>query len=132
MKRHAPMKERLAAHARPLPLLWNGDTMSIQDLSDPCKPGRWSKTGTMVETLPFESYMVRVDGSRRLTQHHQCQLRKITTYASLLSKGQSSEGVAVKPGCGLPPPRSSEEGSHLDSGTPLEAPGVVGGLLDGL
>ena len=33
---------------------------------------------------------------------------------------------------GLPPLRSSEEGPSLDSGTPLEVPGVDGGLPDGL
>ena len=131
-KRHACMEECLATHARPLPRLQNGDTVDIQDLSDPCKPGRWSKMGTVVETLPFESYMVRVDGSRQVTQRHRRHLRKITTYASLLSKGQSSEGAAVEPGCGLPPLRSSEEGLHLDSGTPFEVPGAAGGLPGGL
>ena len=38
----------------------------------------------------------------------------------------------MKSECGLPPPQSSEEGSHLDSGTPLEVPGAYGDLPDGL
>ena len=85
-QRHARMEERLTAHARPLPPLQHGDTVAIQDLSDPCKPGKWTKTGTVVETLPYDSYMVRVDGSRRPTQRHRRHLRRLTTYSSLLAK----------------------------------------------
>ena len=85
-QRHARMEERLTAHARPLPPLQHGDTVAIQDLSDPCKPGKWTKTGTVVEALPYDSYMIRVDGSRRPTQRHRRHLRKLTTYSSLLAK----------------------------------------------
>ena len=85
-KCHSRMEERLGAHARPLPPLRAGDNVAIQDLSDPCKPGKWTKTGTVMETLPFDSYMVRVDGSRRPTQRHRRHLRQITTYSSLLSR----------------------------------------------
>ena len=85
-KRHAKMEERLSAHSRPLPPLQVGDSVAIQDLSDPCKPGKWTKTGTITESLPYDSYMVRVDGSRRPTQRHRRHLRKITTYTSLLAK----------------------------------------------
>ena len=85
-KRHAKMEERLSAHSRPLPPLQVGDSVAIQDLSDPCKPGKWTKTGTITESLPYDSYMVRVDGSRRPTQRHRRHLRKITTYTCLLAK----------------------------------------------
>ena len=77
-KRHAKMEERLSAHSWPLPPLQVGDSVAIQDLSDPCKPGKWTKTGTIMESLPYDSYMVRVDGSRRPTQRHRRPLRKIT------------------------------------------------------
>ena len=107
-KRHARMEERLTAHARPLPPLQHGDTVAIQDLSDPCKPGKWTKTGTVVEALPYDSYMIRVDGSRRPTQRHRRHLRKLTTYSSLLAKdipdtpplpmhSSTEEDVAPKP-----------------------------------
>ena len=92
MKQHVRMKEHLAAHAWPLPLLQHGDTISIQDLSDPCKPGRWSMMGTVVEALPLDSYMVRVDGSRRLTQCQRHHLRQLTTYTSVLNKGHPVRG----------------------------------------
>ena len=107
-KRHARMEERLTSHARPLPPLQHGDTVAIQDLSDPCKPGKWTKTGTVVEALPYDSYMIRVDGSRRPTQRHRRHLRKLTTYSSLLAKdipdtpplpmhSSTEEDVAPKP-----------------------------------
>ena len=106
-KRHARMEERLASHARPLPPLQQGDTVAIQDLSDPCKPGKWTKTGTVVETLPFDSYTIRVDGSRRPTQRHRRHLRRLTTYSSLLSKD-------------LPVSKPTEETVTPTSTTPTE------------
>ena len=44
------------------------------------KPGRWTKSGEVVEILPFDSYMVRIHGSRAATQRHRRFLRKITPF----------------------------------------------------
>ena len=112
-KRHARMEERLASHARPLPPLQQGDTVAIQDLSDPCKPGKWTKTGTVVETLPFDSYTIRVDGSRRPTQRHRRHLRRLTTYSSLLDKDLPNTPL-------LPVSTPTEETVTLTSTTPAE------------
>lgn len=83
-QRHAKMEERLSAGARELPPLKVGDTVVVQDQSSPNKPGKWTKTGVIVETLPYHSYTVRMHGSRAPTQRNRRFLRKITPFASLL------------------------------------------------
>ena len=85
-KRHAKMEERLSLGARDLPALQVGDTVVVQDQSLPNKPGKWTKTGVVIETLPFHSYMVRMHGSRAPTQRNRRFLRKISPFASLLPK----------------------------------------------
>ena len=83
-KRHAKMEERLSAGTRELPPLTVGDTVVVQDQSSPNKPGKWTKTGVVIETLPFHSYMVRMHGSRAPTQRNRRFLRKIKPYSCLL------------------------------------------------
>ena len=63
-KRHCQMEERLNVGAKPLPPLSVGDTVTVQDQSDPKKAGKWPKTGAVVEILPHESYSVRIHGSK--------------------------------------------------------------------
>ena len=58
--------------------------MAIQDQSNPAKPGRWTKTGLVVEVLGHDSYLVKVDGSGRTTQRNRRFLKPITPYASLI------------------------------------------------
>ena len=41
------------------------------------KAGRWTKSGTVVECLPHDSYLVRVHRSRALTRRNRIHLRKI-------------------------------------------------------
>ena len=82
-QRHAKMEERLSAGTRELPPLKVGDTVVVQDQSSN-KPGKWTRTGVVIETLPYHSYMVRMHGSRAPTQRNRRFLRKITPFASIL------------------------------------------------
>ena len=54
-KRHARMEDRLLQGSRPLLPLALGDTVTVQDQKDPRKPGRWDKTGEIIEILPHDS-----------------------------------------------------------------------------
>ena len=60
-----------------LQVLPYGTEVAIQDPGTGGKAGRWSKSGTVVESLPNDSYLVRVHGSRALTQRNRIHLRKI-------------------------------------------------------
>ena len=46
------------------------------------KAGRWSKSGTVVEVLPFEAYHVRIHGSRLLSKRNRIHLRKISPFVA--------------------------------------------------
>ena len=54
-----------------------GTEVVIQDPGTGGKDGRWTKSGTVVECLPHNSYLVRVHGSRALTKRNRIHLRKI-------------------------------------------------------
>ena len=76
-KRHSTMAERLEQNTKKLKVLPYGTEVAIQDPGTGGKAGRWSKSGTVVESLPHDSYLVRVHGSRALTQRNRIHLRKI-------------------------------------------------------
>ena len=83
-KRHARIAEQLTTGSKLLPPLQCGDHVAIQDQSQPSKPGRWTRTGSVVELCGHDSILVKVDGSSRLTQRNRRFLKKITPYSTLI------------------------------------------------
>ena len=55
--------------------------VAIQDPGTNGKPGRWIKTGTVVECLPYDAYMVRIHGSRLVSKRNRIHLRRILPLA---------------------------------------------------
>ena len=43
-------------------------------------PRRWSKTGTIVEVMDHDSYLVRIDGSNRLSKRNRKFLRRLSPF----------------------------------------------------
>ena len=78
-QRHVKTDETLYQHSRKLPPLQANDVVSIQDQTDN-NPRRWSKPGRIVEVLNHDSYLVKLDGSRRLSKRNRQYLRKLTPY----------------------------------------------------
>ena len=68
---------RLAEHTKRLPPLSVGDLVRIQNQTGP-SPLKWDKTGTVVEVRQFDQYVVRVDGTGRVTLRNRIFLRKYT------------------------------------------------------
>jgi hypothetical protein len=73
--RHMRAFERWSEHTRRLPPLKVGDSVRIQNQTGPY-PTKWDKTGTVIEVRQFDQYMVRVDGSGRITLRNRKFLRK--------------------------------------------------------
>ena len=67
--------ESLGAHARPLRPLYPGDKCYVQNQTGNY-PKRWDRSGTVLEALEHDSYIVKVDGSGRLTRRNRQFLRK--------------------------------------------------------
>ena len=71
---HARCRTPLRTHS-PLPPLTIGDCVRIQNQTGP-NPTKWDKTGVVVEATQFDQYVVRVDGSGRVTLRNRRFLRK--------------------------------------------------------
>ena len=71
MKAH----EQLSEHTRHLPPLRVGDSVRLQNQIGP-HPTKWDKTGLIIEVRQFDQYVIRVDGSGRVTIRNRKFLRK--------------------------------------------------------
>ena len=67
--------ESLQEHSRPMPPLFVGDRCYVQNQNG-AHPKRWDRFGTVMDTLGHDSYLIKVDGSGRLTQRNRRFLRK--------------------------------------------------------
>jgi hypothetical protein len=59
-------QEALGAHTRNLQPLSVGSRAFVQNQRGLC-PNKWDESGIVVETLPHDQYLVKIDGSGRLT-----------------------------------------------------------------
>ena len=69
--------ENLARHTRCLPSLRVGDSVRIQNQIG-LHPRKWDKTGSVIEVRQHNQYVVRVDGSGRVTLRNRKFFRKFT------------------------------------------------------
>ena len=78
--------ERWTKHTKRLPPLRVGDFVRIQNQAGP-HPLKWDKTGTVIEVRQFDQYIVKVDGSGRVTLRNRKFLRKYLPVYMPVSKG---------------------------------------------
>ena len=73
--RHMANHERWRQHTRFLPPLSVGDHVRLQNQAGR-HPNKWDKTGVVVEVRQYHQYVIRVDGSGRITIRNRRFLRK--------------------------------------------------------
>ena len=73
--RHVMAVERWTEHTKRLPPLVVADHMRIQYQAGP-HPTKWVKTGIVIVVHQFDQYVVRIDGSGRITTCNRKFLRK--------------------------------------------------------
>ena len=78
-KRHVRTQERLTEHTQRLPPLKVHDHVYIQNQTGNY-PRRWQRTGVVVEVKQHDQYVVKVDGTGRLTLRNRKFLRKFTPF----------------------------------------------------
>ena len=88
-KRFVRWSERQNERTRSLRPLNVGDRCFLQNQVG-SHPRRWDRSGLIVEVLPYNKYLVKVDGSGRLTSRNRRYLR-IFKYASLSIPGISQK-----------------------------------------
>ena len=101
--RHAREQEKWSAHTRPLPPLSAGDHVYLQNLVGN-HPKRWERTGVVVEVRQFHQYIIRVDGSGRVTLRNRQHLRKFTPFLQRQACDNTTQGhVPPRSTPGTPP-----------------------------
>ena len=86
--RFTKSSEKLNEHAVPLPPLKEGDKCFIQNQTGK-DPKKWYRTGTVVETCGHDQYMIRVDGSGRITKRNRQFLRAFKPASSSIDQRHS-------------------------------------------
>ena len=78
-KRHTREREKWEQHTRELPPLRIGDHVYLQNLTGN-HPKHWERTGMVVEVRQYHQYVIRIDGSGRLTLRNRQHLRRFTPF----------------------------------------------------
>ena len=78
-KRHSREHEKWSEHTHILPALCVGDHVYIQNLVGN-HPKRWERTGVVVEVRQHHQYVIKVDGSGRVTLRNRQFLRKFIPF----------------------------------------------------
>ena len=102
--RHMRAAERLSEHTRSLPPLVVGDCVRIQNQTGP-HPTKWDKTGMVIEVRQYDQYVVRVDGSGRVTLRNRKFLRK---YLPVIPR----TNLMMAPGPISTPPANTSKPTH--------------------
>ena len=78
-KRHLSIKTELTAKSRPLPPLELNDVVQVQNQRGP-HANKWELLGKIVEVQDFDAYLIKMDGSGRVTRRNRRFLRKIVPF----------------------------------------------------
>ena len=100
--RMARTVESLSEHCRQLPPLSVGDKVFLQNQVGPA-PKKWDRSGTVVECLGCDQYMVKVDGSGRPTVRNRRFLRTFRPVSTCLSVPAPTHSTPVCSGPASPP-----------------------------
>ena len=94
--RHMKAAERWSEHTRRLPPLKVGNLVRIQNQTGP-HPNKWDKTGTIIEVRQFNQYVIRVDGSGRITLRNRKFLRQYLPVKTPIPKLSITEDLKYHP-----------------------------------
>ena len=87
-KRHAAGKEFWSRASKEKGELALGSTIMVQTQRGPTK-GRWETSGTVVDVLEHNSYVVKMDGSGRLSKPRLSFLKHMMAHKDVFTKQSS-------------------------------------------
>ena len=117
-KRHMIAAERWSEHTRRLPQLAVGDQVRIQNQTGP-HPLKWDKTGQVIEVRQHDQYVLRTDGSGRVTLRNRKFLRKYTPFSVPYKRHNIFEDLQLLKQSPTPVPESDELQLLKQSPTPV-------------
>ena len=96
--RYARGLEKWSEHTKKLPKLCIGDIVLIQNQhGTPKSAKRWDKSGEVIEVLDFDKYLIKVDGTGRVTTRNRRFLRKAQPYQPRQPVGRSTPILGLVP-----------------------------------
>ena len=115
--RFANSMEKLNAHARQLPKLEIGERVFIQNQKG-THPNKWDRSGVVLESLGYDQYTIKVDGSGRLTKRNRRFLRRYTlpgqpTTRDVPSYTQLTPQAYTSPQVHVPLQEHTQHSQHL-------------------
>lgn len=116
--RHQKICDRLSEHTKHLRPLKVGDTVRLQNQTGPF-PKKWNRTGSVIEVRQFDQYVVRVDGSGRVTLRNRKFLRK---YIPVVSRRPTTFVDT--------PVRAIPDSQYVKRPLPHKQPGATSPTLD--
>lgn len=94
--RHMKDAERWSEHTRRLPPLQVGDRVRLQNQIGP-EPRKWDKTGLVVEVRQHDQYVIRMDGSGRVTLRNRRFLRRYVPVQTPLPRLSIAHDLDLRP-----------------------------------
>lgn len=101
--RYQGCQQRLSEHCKSLPPLEVGDHVSLQNQTG-TKPNKWDRTGRIIEVRDFDKYIVKVDGSGRLTLRNRRFLKKLYVDHGLYDTHKITQSHVIEEVSVHPPP----------------------------
>ena len=114
--------EKLNDHAKNLKKLSVGDRCFVQNQTGPA-PNKWDRTGIVTDVLPHDKYVVKVDGSGRMTTRNRKFLRSIQPASTTIQPAPSPLSLESDQNtCGPAPVHDFLLPSETDHNTPSPIP----------
>ena len=120
--RFAKQMDSRAAGTHELGILRQKDNVRIQNLCGP-HPKKWDRTGSVIEQLPYDQYLVRSHGSGRILRRNRRHLRLAVPFPTqhpICGDSPPTPGPSSYTGIVSPPISSSPDSG--DSSAPPAAP----------
>ena len=89
---------RLGEHSKTLSDLIVGDRVAVQNQSG-SKPTKWDRTGVVLEIHDYDKYIVKVDGSGRLSQRNRRYLKKLCPDTGMFDSSPVVLRKPIENGC---------------------------------
>ena len=130
-KRAVSNMEKLNRNCRVLPKLAVGDSVLVQNQVGN-HPSKWDITGVVVEVKEHDQYVVKVDGSGRMTLRNRKFLKKITPYSmtkhfkTIEDINQSPQEAPQPSVPAAEPPLTPRQAPEAAPAEPDQSPGARG------
>ena len=119
-QRHMKIAERLEQHTKRLPPLRVGDRVRVQNQVG-SQPKKWDKTGTVIEVKQHDQYIVRVDGSRRVTLRNRKFLRRYIPVHQPIGLRTNQLPISAPPLRQAPYASTEDQPQHPSTFTPTSS-----------